>query len=149
MKITLTATNKLRLDAVLDAVRGPKFWKYAATEWHRLYKDWVPASNQDANLYSNVQIEPKTITHMAPYAHYMYMGKVYGPNLPIMAGDRPVGYFSIPNRRKKPTGKPLRYNHQFHGKASAKWDQAAKPTQMPLLVQTLQRYIDTGGLDLG
>ena len=146
MKITLTATNKLRLDTVLDAVRGPKFWKFAATEWHRLYKDWVPMKS--GILYSNVHIEPKTITHMAPYAHYMYKGKTYGPNLPITEGDRITGYFSVPNRRKKPTGKPLRYNHQFHGKASAKWDRAAKPTQMPLLVKTLQRYIDTGGLDL-
>lgn len=148
MKITLTADYKLHLDAALEPVRSYKFWKYAASEWHRLYKDWVPMKSGD--LYINVCIEPKKITHMAPYAHYLYEGRVYGPNIPVTEGERITGYFSMPNRKKKPTGKSLKYNQLAgHGKACARWDQAAKPTQMPLLVKSLQRYLDRGGIGIG
>lgn len=142
MKIKLTVENEIKVSDYLDPVRSDKFWKYAATQWHRLYKDWVPMKS--GALYNRVTIEPKTITHTAPYAHYAYMGQVYGPNIPITEGKRVTGFFSQPNRAKKPTGKALNFSKQFHPKASAKWDQAAKPTQFPKLVEELQDYVDSG-----
>lgn len=146
MKIKLTVDNRIKVNDYLDPVRSDKFWKYAATQWHRLYKDFVPMKS--GALYRQVTIEPKTITHTAPYAHYQYEGQVYGPNIPVMEGDRVTGFFSQPNRPKKPTGKSLRYSKQFHPKASAKWDQAAKPTQLPKLVNELQNYVDSGRLGI-
>lgn len=144
MRIKLTVDNRIKVNDYLEPVRSDKFWKYAATQWHRLYKDFVPMKS--GALYRRVTIEPKIITHTAPYAHYAYTGRVYGPNIPVVKGDRITGYFSQPNRPKKPTGKALQFSKQFHPKASAKWDQAAKPTQMPKLVNELQRYIDSGRL---
>lgn len=142
MKIKLTADNKIKVNDYLDPVRSDDFWRYAAIQWHRMYKDFVPMKT--GILYNQVDYAPKTITHTASYAHYLYEGQVYGPNIPVMEGKRVTGYFSIPNRAKKPTGKALNFSKQFHPKASAKWDQAAKPTQLPKLVQEIQRHIDSG-----
>lgn len=69
-------------------------------------------------LKNTVVIRPKEITHTVPYARYQY----YGTNFNF--------------RRDK------------HPKASAKWDQAAAPTQLPRLASSLQQYIDSGRLKL-
>lgn len=143
MQIILSADVRIDERKCLELVRSDRFWKYAAYEWHRLYKDYVPM--QSGALYNNVTIAPKTITHHVPYAHYMYMGQVYGPNMPIYEGDNLAGFFSQPNRRKKPTGKSLNFSKQLHPKASAKWDKAAEPTQKSKLIQSLQSYVDSGG----
>lgn len=48
------------------------------------------------------------IEYNTPYAHYMYEGEVYGPNIPIRdAGGNITGWFSPP--KKHPTGRPLQY----------------------------------------
>lgn len=52
------------------------------------------------------QIGSGTVEWIAPYARYLYYGKVYGPNVPLSDG----GFFS-PVAPKKPTGKELK----FHG----------------------------------
>ncbi len=144
MRVRLTAEEKINVQGLKNAVQSDKFWTYAATQWHRLYKDWVPMDN--GVLYNNVQIRAKEITHMAPYAHYLYEGKVYGPSIPISEGGTVTGFFSPRNRPKSPTGKALKYSQGKHNKASAKWDQAAAPTQLPKLVKELQSYVDSGRL---
>ena len=40
----------------------------------------------------------------APYAHYLYEGRVMGPNVPLHEGGQLVGFFS-PKAPKKYTGK--------------------------------------------
>ncbi len=49
-----------------------------------------------------------------PYAHYQYIGEVYGPNIPKYddAGNL-IGYWSPP--KKYPTGKPLHYHTEGTG----------------------------------
>lgn len=49
------------------------------------------------------------IAYDAPYAHYMYAGEVYGPNIPCKDAEGNItGWYSPPN--KNPTGKPLAYH---------------------------------------
>lgn len=57
-----------------------------------------------------------------PYAHYQYMGEVYGPNIPIYddAGNL-TGYYSPP--KKNPTGRPLHYHTEGTG---SHWFEKAK-----------------------
>jgi hypothetical protein len=69
-------------------------------------------------LAETVQYSPGEIEHTAPYAHRMYNGEKF------------------------------RFDRTLHPKASAKWDQAAAPTQLPKLASSLQAYIDQGRLDL-
>ena len=142
MKITLTVDNKIRVSEYLAPVRSDDFWRYVAIQWHKHYKDYVPMKT--GTLYDRVNYAPKKIIHTEPYAHYMYTGQVYGPNIPVMEGKHVTGYFSIPNRPKKRTGKALKFSDQFHPKASAKWDKAAKATELPKLVSEIQRHIDSG-----
>lgn len=146
MKITLSIGD-VNVDIrgiTAKAENDPAFWKYVAVQWHKQYTPYVPFG-ETGLLRSQVTFAPKEITHTVPYAHYQYEGKVYGPNYPITEGGRAVGFFSQPNRKKKPTGKALKYTDP---KASAKWDLAAAPTQLPKLARELQAYIDSGRLKL-
>lgn len=127
----------------INRVRSEKFWAYGASEWHRLYRPYCPF--REGALYGQVNITggngEGTIEHTAPYAHYQYEGEAYGPNVPISQGGAIVGYFS-PVTPKHPTGKMLKYT----GMGTRHWDQAARPTQLPLLLQSLQRFVDSGAL---
>lgn len=49
------------------------------------------------------------IEYNTPYAHYMYEGEVYGPNIPIRDSTGNVtGWYSPPS--KSPTGRKLQYH---------------------------------------
>lgn len=49
------------------------------------------------------------IEYNTPYAHLMYVGEIYGPNIPIYdGGGNLVGFFSPP--KKNPTGRPIHYH---------------------------------------
>lgn len=65
-------------------------------------------------LTDSVTITPGKIEHTMPYARYQYYG------------DR------------------FRHRHDRHFQASARWDQKAEPTQKPMLISTLQAYINSG-----
>ena len=121
------------------------FWTFAATQWHRLYMDYVPMDT--GMLRNTVRITPGVIEHIVPYAHYQYMGEVYGPNRPIYEGERVVGWYS-PTIKKHPTGRALKYSHKYAPKATKEWDKAAERTQYDKLIDTLQRYVDSGRLRL-
>lgn len=92
------------------------FWYYAAVQWHKLYKDYVP--RQTGLLAGTVQFKPKEIEHTQPYARYQYEGH-------------------LDHSRAENADK-----------ASAKWDLAAAPTQLPKLYSSLQAYIDSGRVKL-
>lgn len=69
-------------------------------------------------------ISMSSITYPGPYAHYQYVGEVYGPNIPIIEDGIVVGFFSPPGQKKQPTGKEIQYNKEYHPKASKEWDKA-------------------------
>lgn len=147
MEITVTSEMHIDVDKIVGAVDNDAFWTFAATEWWKLYTPYVPMDG--GALSQQVVIEPKTITHTAPYAHYLYAGEVYGLNIPIMQGGVIVGYFSKPGAAKHPTGAFLAYRTDQHPLASARWDKAAEPTEKSALIARLQEFVDGGGLNLG
>lgn len=138
MHIELSELN-INVHAHEEKVRGSAFWTYAASEWHRLYRPHVPF--KEGVLYRTVNISggngEGVIEHTAPYAHYIYEGMVYGPNVPISQGGFTVGWFS-PETPKHPTGAMMHYS----GQGSRHWDEAAEPTKKPLLIQSLQGYVE-------
>lgn len=138
MQFSVEEVN-INVGAHLNAVRSPAFWAFAASEWHRLYRPYVPF--KEGVLYSTVNISggngEGVVEHTAPYAHYAYEGITYGPNVPITQGGVVVGFYS-PKAPKRPTGGMLHYS----GMGSRHWDEAAKPTQLPSLIASLQAYID-------
>ena len=57
-----------------------------------------------------------------PYAHYQYVGEIYGPNIPIKdAAGNITGFWSPP--KKKPTGRPMKYYQPGTG---SEWFERAK-----------------------
>ncbi|MDO4547538.1 MAG: minor capsid protein [Clostridia bacterium] len=147
MQIRVTSEVRIDVSRIVGAVNNDRFWTFAASEWHRLYTPYVPMDT--GTMSQQVVIQPKTIIHTAPYAHYQYAGAVYGPSFPIVQGGVAVGFFSPRGKAKRPTGASLSYRKSRHPLASAQWDKAAIPAQMPLLIRSLQAYVDGGGLNLG
>ena len=70
------------------------------------------------NLYRNVTISPGEIKYNAPYSVRVY----YGDH--------------------------MRFRKDLHPKATARWDEAARPEQEDKLIASMQGYIDSGRLDL-
>ena len=69
---------------------------------------------------------PQYLQYNSPYAHYMYTGIVYGPNIPITDADgNIVGYWSRPGETKHPTGAQIQYSGDKHPLATREWDKAA------------------------
>lgn len=115
MKITVTVDSNIDIPKHMKAIQDKKFWTFAASEWHRLYKPFMPMDT--GTLMNTVVIRPKEIEHTVPYAHRLY-----------------EGHFNF--RKDK------------HPKASRQWDKAAKPTEEPKLIRSLQAYIDSGKVKL-
>lgn len=63
-----------------------------------------------------------TIEYNTSYAHMLYVGEVYGPNIPIRDSDGNItGWYSPP--KKHPTGRPIQYHTPGTGK---EWFEVAK-----------------------
>lgn len=57
-----------------------------------------------------------------PYAHYQYMGVVYGPNIPIKDEEGDItGWWSPPGQKKHPTGKNLQYSTEHNELSGPRW----------------------------
>lgn len=142
MNFEVTEVN-INVPGHMDRVRSEKLWTFAASEWHRLYRPYCPF--REGALYNTVNITggggEGMIEHTVPYAHYLYEGECYGPNVPISQGGAIVGYYS-PVKPKHPTGAMLHYS----GMGSRHWDEAARPTCLPLLQQSVQAFVDSGAL---
>jgi len=95
------------------------------------------------NLASNVELTANSITYKSPYAHYMYEGKVMGPNIPIFEKgvDKPVGYFSPKGKPKYYTGADIQYKN---AQASSHWDKKMVSAEMRDIERKLQKYVDRG-----
>lgn len=146
MSVKISVADKIRTAEAKKAVRSDKFWTYIATQWHRHYAKYVPMQN--GILYQQVTFAPGEIHHSANHAHYQYVGNVYSPNIPITEGGAIVGYFSPKNRPKTKTERKLKYSRKFHPNASAKWDEAAAPVELPKLEREIEGYLNKGGLEL-
>ena len=85
--------------------------------------EFVPM--QEGVLSQSITVTPQYVQYNAPYAHYMYVGEVYGPNIPIKDSDGNIeGWFSPPGQKKHPTGRQMQFNTEKHPRASKEWDKA-------------------------
>lgn len=145
MRIEVSEIN-IDIEGHISKARSDQFWTFAAAEWWKLYTPYVPMHT--GMLAQQVAITPGQVEHTAPYAHYQYVGEVYGPNYPIYENGVLVGWFSIPGRPKHPMGRSLSFRTDKHPLASREWDKAAEPTQKPKLIRAMQHYVDSGRLRL-
>lgn len=79
------------------------------------------------------------IEYDTPYAHYMYRGEVYGPNIPQKdAAGNIIGWRSPKGKAKYPTGRPLQYHHPGTG---SQWFEKAKQKHLPDWVKLVKDTI--------
>lgn len=150
MKIELAEIN-INTKRHLEKVRNPKFWKFAAQAWQKLYEEYVPMKTGTLSQQTVITSGENwgEIEHTVPYARYIYYGEIYGPNYPIYQAGQIVGWYSPRGKPKHPTGRKMQYDRSRHPLASSEWDKAAEPAQKPKLIRELQSYVNRGGLNLG
>ena len=64
-------------------------------------------------LRESASVTANGITWRTPYAHYVYRGELYEPNIPIHPKGDPktiLGFYSPKGETKHPTGKSLAYS---------------------------------------
>jgi hypothetical protein len=76
-------------------------------------------------LVDSGQAFPEYVSYAGPYAHYMYMGEIYGPNYPKFDSQgNIIGWWSPPGKGTKyPTGRQFEYGADKHPLATHHWDQ--------------------------
>lgn len=99
----------------------------------------------EGNLRSNVSLTEYTITYKSPYAHYMYEGKVMGPNIPLTKKgiSEPIGWFSPKGKPKHYTGANIHYHKAGTGDH---WDERMKSAEMNQVIKEVQDYVNRGGV---
>ena len=94
---------------------------------------YVPAS-PDRTLEFSAQVATEIgsgqVVWNTPYAHYQYMGIVYGPNIPIIQNGILVGWFSPPGRPKYPTDRELTYDTAQNPMAGPRWFERMKADRL-------------------
>jgi hypothetical protein len=114
---------------------------YANGRLARYCEPYVPASSAKL-LAMPSAITEEYVQYRGPYAHYQYMGEVYGPNIPITENGMIVGYFSPPGKPKTKTDRKLQYSHDVHPLAQSHWDQAAMVRHLGDLEDDIGGFIE-------
>lgn len=132
-------TNKLSQQ--FEALKDDEVMRQIHNLFFKMCDPYVPMS-EGILAHTNVEITKDHVKYDQPYAHYMYMGEVYGPNYPIKEGGEVVGFFTNPYGKKAPiieggiivgwyspphkhpTGRAINYDKKEHPLASKEWDKA-------------------------
>ena len=96
-------------------------------DWCLQYCPWETGSLAKS-AYSATTIGSGKVIYPGPYAHYLYYGEVYGPNIPVFEDDSgiPTRFFSPPHQKKHPTGRQLHYNTDVNPLAGSFWFERMK-----------------------
>lgn len=109
---------RLDLDGLQDALEarglkpGGKVQKFIDSEVIRLCDPKVPFATgvlKHSAITASV-IGQGMVVYATPYARYLYYGQVYGPNIPRYEAGELAGFWSLPGKKKHPTGRKLTYN---------------------------------------
>ena len=110
---------------------------------------YVPAS-PDRTLEFSAQLSTEIGSGMViwntPYAHYQYMGIVYGPNIPEIDPETGVllGFWSIPGMKKHPTDKRLTYDTAQNPLAGSFWFERSKADNLNAWLDGARRVAING-----
>lgn len=108
---------------------------------------YVPASPDrtlEFSAQAATQIGSGQVVWDTPYAHYQYMGIVYGPNIPIIQDGVLMGWFSPPGRKKYPTDRQLTYDTAQNPMAGSHWFERMKADRLNDILD-VARHVMTEG----
>ena len=97
----------------------------------------------EVSPYSATEIGSGEVVYPGPYAHYMYYGQVYGPNIPVFIDDtgEPAFFFSPPGRKKHPTGRELQYSTDANALAGAFWFERMKADHLQDIIEEAKKNV--------
>lgn len=102
---------------------------------YRHMDKYVP--RETGALRENVVLDKKSITYKSPYAHYMYIGKTMGSNIPIKDDNGNItGWFSPKGRAKHYTGGNLHYHV-----GGAYWDKKMVSAEIDKVCKEVEDFI--------
>lgn len=98
------------------------------------------SEHPNGHMVDNVEITPEYFKYPGPYAHYMYEGLVYGPNIPLFNAEGViVGWRSPKGKKKHPTGSTFNYTNA--PEATDHWDKAALTEHRGEIEKEIRRII--------
>ena len=109
--------------------------------------NYVPLDEGEL-AYDTRTIETNRIIYNAPHAHYMYEGKVMGPNIPIKKNGIIVGWCSPKDKPKHYTGMNIDYSKskaRGHTQAGPYWDKRMWSAESQEVIKEVQEYVNRGG----
>ena len=133
MKIKPTSVIKARLGIEPNG----RVQRFLTETCYKHMDKYVPMDNGD--LRRNVVLKADSITYQSPYAHYMYIGEVMGPNIPIKENGVIVGWRSPKGKPKHYTGAKIKYRV-----GGSYWDRNMVTAEIGQVVQEVQDYIRRG-----
>lgn len=108
---------------------------------------YVPLDEGDL-AYDNREIQTNKIIYHSPYAHYMYIGQVMGPNIPIKEDGMVIGWFSPKGQKKHYTGSSIDYSKSVargHKYAGPYWDKRMWSAEKDEVIKEVQNFVNRGG----
>ena len=109
---------------------------------------YVPASPDrtlEFSAQASTDVGSGEVVWNTPYAHYQYMGIVYGPNIPILQDGILMGWFSPPGRPKHPTDRELTYDTAQNPMAGSYWFERMKADRLNDILDEARRAVTNGG----
>lgn len=88
---------------IQELVNDEKLKLEIHTLFEKMMQPYVP--RDEGVLAQHTEVTPDYVRYIEPYAHYQYMGEVYGPNFPVFQAGVVTGWRSPPS--KYPTGREL------------------------------------------
>ena len=142
MAVVQIRLDKASVDALAAQLGGLVDDETMLYAHHRLaayFDPYIP--KETGTLSQSTNATSDYLEYYQPYAHYQWAGFVYGPNIPIYEDGVIVGWFSIPGRKKTPTGALLTYSHEVNPQAGAHWDQRMMAEKGAQYAEDVARYI--------
>lgn len=124
MKIVakLDLPTDAELMAKLNVQKGGLVQQFIDSEVIRQCEPYVPFDEGvlTASAWNATDVGSGLVTYATPYAHYQYMGVVYGPSFKVNVGGEEV-WRSPAGVSKNPTNRALTYNKEVHPQAGSRW----------------------------
>lgn len=141
--VKLKPISTLRIDLGLQN-KGPVH-AYFTKKCDEHMDKYVPF-REGLLAYDDKKVKVDKIIYEAPHAHYMYEGKVMGPNIPIKENGIIVKWVSPKNKPKYYTGRDIKYNKTAgHEYAGPHWDKRMWSAEKDEIIKEVQKFVDRGG----
>ena len=106
VNIKVTINEKAIGAKISNLVKDDLAMKQVHTAFAKIIDPYVPM--REGVLASSAKSTEKYVEYAGPYAHYQYMGEVYGPNYPGLESGSTPGWRSPSGKGSKhPTGREL------------------------------------------